>query len=124
MQNFAAICEGDGKLSYIGCPLHRIVTDFMVQGGDITKGDGTGGMSIYGPSFPDENLTITHRKRGMLSMANHGKDTNNSQFFITLDETPWLNGIHTVFGEIEDDDESEMCLKLLNLGGSASGKPT
>ena len=75
-----ALVSGDNKdkLSYKGCSMHRVVTDFMVQGGDITKGDGTGGMSIYGESFPDENLKLKHKNRGILSMANRGKNTNNS----------------------------------------------
>ena len=128
--NFIALCSGQNKesLSYKDAPFHRIVTDFMIQGGDITNGDGSGGMSIYGPSFPDENLRFQHKRRGILSMANAGPNSNNSQFFITLAECGWLDGIHCVFGEIvaksEDGGESEKCLDLLHLGGSTSGGAT
>ena len=97
------------------------MTGFMVQGGDITHGDGSGGMSIYGSKFRDENLWNKHRDRGILSMANSGRDTNNSQFFVTFDETPWLDGKHVVFGELLEGFET---LEMLELGGSASGKPT
>ena len=78
-------------------------------------------MSIYGPNFPDENLHLKHKHKGMLSMANRGRNTNSSQFFLTFDETPWLNGLHTVFGEMV---EGEDTLTLLELGGSKKGTPT
>ena len=77
----------------------------MAQGGDITQGNGTGGMSIYGRKFPDENLALKHYKRGLLSMANSGPDTNGSQFFITFVECPWLDGYHCVFGELVEGQE-------------------
>ena len=90
-----------------------------MQGGDITKGDGTGGMSIYGRNFPDENLDLEHHKRGMLSMANAGPDTNGSQFFLTFVPCPWLDGNHCVFGEMISGDD---VLKKIELGSSRSGK--
>jgi peptidylprolyl isomerase len=91
----------------------------MAQGGDITKGNGTGGMSIYGRSFKDENLTLKHFKKGLLSMANAGPDTNGSQFFITFVPCPWLDGYHNVFGELVD---GENVLSEIEKCGSQTGK--
>jgi len=108
------------KLSYKDNVFHRIITGFMAQGGDITKGNGTGGMSIYGRNFRDENLTLQHYKRGQLSMANSGPDTNGSQFFITFAATPWLNGHHVVFGEMVDGDS---ILSQIEAVGTREGKP-
>ena len=91
----------------------------MAQGGDFTNHNGTGGMSIYGAKFADENFTIKHNKRGLLSMANAGPNTNGSQFFITFGPTEWLNGNHTVFGELI---EGDAVLKKIESYGSRSGK--
>jgi len=102
--NFAAIARGykrgKEKLHYKNTRVHRIVPDFVVQMGDITTGDGTGGVSVFGSRFNDENFILSHRAAGWVSMANFGPDTNASQFFILLTKARWLDGKHVVFGKV------------------------
>merc|ERR1712224_178378 len=118
-KNFAELCKTD---KYKGSKFHRIIPNFMAQGGDFTRGDGTGGASIYGQKFEDENFKMKHDQPGLLSMANSGPNTNGSQFFITFVKTSWLDNRHVVFGKVVDD--SQKVLKLLEDAGTQSGAPT
>ena len=130
--NFATLCDGSAGIGNSGKPLHykgshfhRIIPGFMAQGGDFTSGDGRGGESIYGNKFADENFNIKHQKPYLLSMANAGPNTNGSQFFITFKETPWLNGRHTVFGEVlEGFDVVDALEKIGSGSGNTSKKAT
>merc|ERR1712178_178059 len=128
-ENFRCLCTGEkgvgkaGKpLHYKGSMFHRVIKDFMIQGGDFTNGDGTGGESIYGEKFADENFKIKHTKPGLLSMANAGANTNGSQFFITVKDTPHLDGKHVVFGEVLEG-YAEVVKKMEALG-SGGGSPS
>jgi peptidylprolyl isomerase len=127
VENFRALCtgeKGEGKskkpLHFKGSRFHRVIPEFMLQGGDFTEGDGTGGESIYGETFKDENFKFTHDSPGVLSMANRGPHTNGSQFFITTVVTDWLDGKHVVFGRVV---EGMDVVKAVEAQGSRSGKP-
>merc|ERR1711974_73683 len=120
-ENFRQLCTGEAGFGYKGSKFHRIIPGFMAQGGDFTKGDGTGGKSIYGSKFEDENFLYKHERPGLLSMANAGPGTNGSQFFLTFIPCDWLDGAHVVFGRTVDAGD---VLDALEAVGSKSGKPS
>jgi peptidyl-prolyl isomerase D len=128
-ENFKTLCTTGvpsgpqaGK-NYRNSLFHRVIPDFMIQGGDFTRGDGTGGVSIFGAKFADENFKLRHTKSFLLSMANAGPNTNGSQFFITTVPCPWLDGKHVVFGELANEDSKNLVREIEKVARNPQDRP-